>query len=145
MQDPRDQWKVGKTRACGNGHTPWSGLSPQSAPFKGFRDDAPSAWWTLQSLQRCFSAIFLLWSSLGHLSGAFQEVPAFKGTSGSDTDFWLDWHLRSASTLATMDQDIQTCTYTLSETHLGHRESQETDNFSLTKTIVSWVHYKSLV
>lgn len=27
-QYPRDQWEVGKTRASGNGHTPWSSLPP---------------------------------------------------------------------------------------------------------------------
>lgn len=27
-QYPRDQWEVGKTRASGNVHTPWSGLPP---------------------------------------------------------------------------------------------------------------------
>lgn len=27
-QYPRDQWEVGKTRASGHVHTPWSGLPP---------------------------------------------------------------------------------------------------------------------
>lgn len=27
-QYPRDRWEVGKTRASGNVHTPWSGLPP---------------------------------------------------------------------------------------------------------------------